>query len=477
MSMADINSYHKLETILISPVQLYLDPSNPRLIVDAEDDISYSNEKILSSDLQNDVLEKINESEFKVDDLVKSITEKGFMGGTTPLIVKEIGDTGKYLVLEGNRRTAAIKSILRNKSRVDDSCLDTLINIEAKKFIYKNNNKYSEEQIINIILGQIHVSGALGWGAMERAHYIYRSYLMEIRKLKLSKSFVINKDSLKNVSDVYSFKESEIQKNLKIYRVYDQIRDAGYSIKSDRFSLIELAVSDSALSYSYFELNSQLQFSDVGLDRFINLIDPNEGPVKNPRLFRQFSYIFKNGTDDDVNKVEKLIADIGDVYADVMMRKKGSYLYDRLNKIHEEIQEIDISELSELSLSSREFTEAQRIVHTVIKKLYPIIENIKKSNGNDLSKLPASIHEAICLNSKSTQNIIRNTFKSFKNKTCVADIEYLIGSTLKYLNIVANGDMKKVYFENTRDEVVKMMASGIIKVYKTSSSERFKLMG
>ena len=409
MSLADINLYHELETALISFEQLVLDPNNPRLIVDSEDDIKYSNEKLMSQGVQSDVLDKINRSEFKVDDLVKSIAEKGFMNGTAPLIVKEISDKGEYLVLEGNRRTAAIKNILKNPNTVDDSCLDTLKDIEVKVFRYKENSKYTEEQIINVILGQIHVSGALGWGAMERAHYIYRSYLMELVKTNSNNNFVVNKTAIKSVSRIYSFKEKEILSNLKIYRVYEQLKNAGNKIRSDRFSLIDMAISDKNLSNIYFELDDTYRFSNIGMERLLNLIDTNTGPIKNPGLFRKFSFIYKNGNEEDVNKVVNLVADLDDVHSEIKRRMKGNYLFDRLNQINNDITKIDISELSNLSVGSKEYKVAAKIIFTVIKKIYPIIEDLKKTNEETNIDLPKTIEAVNKLRSKELQNIIRRT--------------------------------------------------------------------
>ena len=417
MSLSDINKYHSLETASISSGQLYLDPNNPRLIVDSEDDIIYSDDKLISQGVQSDVLDKINRSEFKVDDLIKSIAEKGYMNGTAPLIVKELSDKGEYLVLEGNRRTAAIKNILNNPNTVDESCLDTLKNIEVKVFRYKRNSKYSEEQIINVILGQIHVSGALGWGAMERAHYIYRSYLMELVKTNSNNNFIVSKTAINRVSAIYSFKEKEITTSLKIYRVYEQLKNSGNKIKSDRFSLIDMAITDKNLSNMYFELDDTYLFSNIGMQRLLVLIDPNTGPIKNPGLFRKFSFIYKNGNIEDINKVVNLVADLEDIHSEVKKRKKGNYLYDRLSQINSDITKIDISELSNLSVGTKEYKVATRIVFTVLKKIYPILENLKNTNIASSRELPKTVEAAIKLGSSEIQNIVRGTIKDQPNKT------------------------------------------------------------
>ncbi len=476
MSLADINLYFDLDTLFVTNDKLYLDPNNPRLIVDSEDDIKYSNVKAISEDVQSDILVKINRSEFKVDDLVKSIYEKGFLNGTSPLIVKEIDKSGKYLVLEGNRRIAAIKNILKEQN-IGSSCLNTLKSIEVKVFKYKKNKQYSEDQIINVILGQIHVSGALGWGAMERAHYIYRSYQMELSKTNSSKEFSVNKNAIRNVSEIYSFKENEIIKNLKIYRVYEQIKYAGYQIRPDCFTLIDLSVSDSNLSKDYFGLDDEYQFSNVGVDRFIKLMVSKNGPISNPKLFKEFSFIYKNGNDKDISCVENLVSNLSEVYLDVKKHKKGSYLYDRLSQIHNDLMKIDISELGELTKQSKEFMEAEHIVKIVIKKVYPLIDKIKNSNIDKLKRAPLTVDDVGKLSSKEINGIIRETFKLMPNKTCAADFNILATKSLRYLKIITRGKKRERYNLIIREEAKNMLSAGIIKIYRTNKNERFKLIG
>lgn len=479
MSLAGINDFYKLETISVSPDQLFLDPSNPRLIVDIEDDVKYPANVLISDDVQNDVLSKIGLSEFKVDDLVRSITEKGFMNGAAPLIVKKIDSTNKFVVLEGNRRTAAIKKILRNSQKVDQKCLKTLQAIQVSEFTFIENNKFSEEQIVNIVLGQIHVGGALDWGAMERAHYIYRSYMMEIYSKKLKREFVFDEHAIKHVSDIYSFKPAEIKTNLKIYRVFEQIKESGFKISSDKFSLLDIAVTDSTLSSLYFDFNNRrFRFSEVGIEKFIDLINPHHGPIKNPKLFRQFSYIVKNGTEEDIRKVERSSSSVSDVHAEVQKRKKGNLLHDRLTQIYGEIKKLDISDLANLDHESSEFKEAKRIVEVVVKKIYPLIEGrAKNSKTVNPPELPSSIDELLQVNPQTLRAIIRETLSKRPNRTCVGDPEKLCGYSLNYLGIVTKGTNRNKFMAKGQSQVVKMIKDGIIQVYSTGTNSRYKLIG
>ena len=61
--LADITKFHQLVSKKLSPSQLLLDPSNPRINVDVDLDHHYTNEEILSDSIQKDILRKISNNE------------------------------------------------------------------------------------------------------------------------------------------------------------------------------------------------------------------------------------------------------------------------------------------------------------------------------------------------------------------------------------------------------------------------------
>lgn len=93
----------------ISPTELLLDPKNPRLY----------NGKSFGDNTDPHELVKALADTADLEELIKSISENGYMS-IEPLIVMQRRD--KYVVLEGNRRLAAIKLLteegLARKCRV-----------------------------------------------------------------------------------------------------------------------------------------------------------------------------------------------------------------------------------------------------------------------------------------------------------------------------------------------------------------------
>ena len=88
--------HSKWKELQLSPVNLQLDPKNPR--------IPHSGEDLSQPELIADLVE--NE---KVYDLAKSIADNGYYPIEALIIVQE---NKEKLVLEGNRRLAALKLLI-----------------------------------------------------------------------------------------------------------------------------------------------------------------------------------------------------------------------------------------------------------------------------------------------------------------------------------------------------------------------------
>ena len=150
-----------LEAKKIPTKDLHFDHKNPRLI-EFSIDRSTSEKKILN----------ILWSEMAVDEIVLSILANGFFDNEALLAVKE---NGKIVVIEGNRRLAAVKSILSP---------DEIENKGMAKYASKITPelKTALESIPVIILddrkdswgyiGFKHVNGPAKWGSYAKAQYI-----------------------------------------------------------------------------------------------------------------------------------------------------------------------------------------------------------------------------------------------------------------------------------------------------------------
>src|SRR4051812_19473929 len=107
MNLEGLTKSYSLSPIRVAPPRLLLDPRNPRLITESAQDKRYSLKEIQSAEVQRYIRDLVCRKEHDVKRLISSIQDMGFVGGLHEMIVKDLGEGGPYLVIEGNRRTAA----------------------------------------------------------------------------------------------------------------------------------------------------------------------------------------------------------------------------------------------------------------------------------------------------------------------------------------------------------------------------------
>jgi hypothetical protein len=147
-----------------SPVELQLDPYNPRLTRDEE---GSSQSKLL----------EIMVRRFNIDELAESIIAIGFQPFDPILVARE---RGKLVVLEGNRRIAALKLLLRPEdappryesawraysARLTPETLTAIRDIPVRVYPRRDSPD------VRAYIGFRHVTGVLTWPAFEKASFI-----------------------------------------------------------------------------------------------------------------------------------------------------------------------------------------------------------------------------------------------------------------------------------------------------------------
>lgn len=144
---------------------LYLDPTNPRL-----------GRKVAASDLlQSSIMDVMQD--WTLDELVLSFIESGFWPQEALIVVKEkLYGSEKFVVVEGNRRLAALKFLQQAVSGEPKS----------KKWLELVANKTLPDDLLRVIpyievpsraqvsayLGFRHVTGIKEWNPAEKAQYI-----------------------------------------------------------------------------------------------------------------------------------------------------------------------------------------------------------------------------------------------------------------------------------------------------------------
>jgi hypothetical protein len=140
----------------LSPGQLRFDPENPRFGGGLKD----------SS--QPEIQEALLGAPYYASELVDSFLENGFIE-YEPLVVRREGVT--FVVVEGNRRLAAVKEILANPEKYRD-CTKDFDKVPA--IVFPEQTDDEQQSQMRIYLGVHHMLGFREWPPIAKAQFLER---------------------------------------------------------------------------------------------------------------------------------------------------------------------------------------------------------------------------------------------------------------------------------------------------------------
>ncbi|SKA98313.1 hypothetical protein SAMN05443428_12821 [Caloramator quimbayensis] len=150
---------HNLMSKEVSINKLLLDPNNPRF--------SALKKKISTNKISDDVVQKktlTDISKFGVDELKDSIQNIGFLPIDRIVVVKLEEKSDFYVVIEGNRRIASVKSLLQDINEgleIDSQIVKSLEKINVLSIENMTYDNSSDYQLL--IQGLRHISGVKSW--------------------------------------------------------------------------------------------------------------------------------------------------------------------------------------------------------------------------------------------------------------------------------------------------------------------------
>lgn len=471
-----IGHYFTLERIYVKPEEIMLDPRNPRLSVMSEDYEHLRDVEIVKSELQRTVLSQISKKEHHLKELEEDIRFRGFIDGLGSFIVKDVPGTNKLLVLEGNRRTAAIKRLLESPNTITEHVRSSISEVAVSRFVYKQNNTYSEAQIVEMLLGIIHLKGPQPWGNLEKSSYIYQAYMREFAEGNGSNKFEYDLDVIEKLCRVFPLKSADVRNNLRVYVVYRQLVKAGYDVEQDRYSLMELATCDKLLRKEYFQVNGNtLKFKDIGLDRIYKLcIHPNR-PINDPPTFRKFKEIFKYGGNGSVEPIERGTSSVLEVYAKIKEDIDQGKMSEQLERILSQIRKLSIGAMSEADEECYELIE--QIVKVVNSKLARIVDYVDDEPDEidiyEDIEWPTNAQEALDMRDVDLRQFVIKTLIECPNSSCVRDT--ITTKVLKFMEVVTRGDPRRWFEMKVNDVLKEMIYDGLVEEYGTATNERIRL--
>ncbi|MFA5033965.1 MAG: ParB/Srx family N-terminal domain-containing protein [bacterium] len=159
------------ETKKVCIDNIFLDPNNPRFL-DLYNEPPVSYDLSIIQKRQDIILGRMIEGNFDIEELIKSISTSGFLPIDRIVVMKIDSGIDKYVIIEGNRRAAAIKTILKESEFYEPSLVDNLKEIEV--IILNSDAKNPELLDIGkqVVQGVRNVTGIKSWGPYQQAQFI-----------------------------------------------------------------------------------------------------------------------------------------------------------------------------------------------------------------------------------------------------------------------------------------------------------------
>jgi hypothetical protein len=152
----------------ISISKLLLDPNNYRFL-DGKKFKKKAANRFHEESVQNATLEKL-EQHYELDELKHSIITNGYVPMERIIVIPYPKKSGFFLVVEGNRRVAALKSLLKEKEEgVRELTQAQLASFAKIPCAILKSAGTSLKHAERIIMGIRHIAGPREWGAYQQA--------------------------------------------------------------------------------------------------------------------------------------------------------------------------------------------------------------------------------------------------------------------------------------------------------------------
>jgi hypothetical protein len=246
----------------------------PKLTDVPVEDLSFDSENPrLASVFENgsqDNLLKLLWTEMAVDEVALSIAANGFFREEPLVVMPAPKSRGKYIVLEGNRRLAAVKLLredgLREKLRATD--LPTLSDSQKKLLDTLPVSVYPKREDIWQYYGFRHINGAKPWDPFSKAQFI-----AEVHERQ--------KQSLDKIAESIGDRNRTVQRLYRGYVVLRQAEETGNFNREDRVK------NRFNFNYLYTALDQPDYQTFLGIDPKESL-RPNPVPDSHKEQLREF---------------------------------------------------------------------------------------------------------------------------------------------------------------------------------------------
>jgi hypothetical protein len=345
---------------------VFLDPNNPRFSNHGQGPIP--EEKITDGIIQEKCLTKMRE--YGIDDLKESIRRVGFVQIDKVVVreLKKTSGTKQFVVVEGNRRIAALKSLakeLETGIEVEEEIKKTILKFKVIAYAGK------QKDISWIIQGIRHISGIRNWPLYQQAEVL----------VKLSQE---NKMGIREASNIVGIGPKVAARLVRAWHGFLQIKDDeeyGQYVSSDHFSYFADVIFAKPVLQQWlgWDEKKQLFTNIMNLEKILSWIIPEEG--KDARVSRAMDLrdvivpamsnhpeLFKRFENDESMTVAKLNLEMG--------KHVATEVEDWLEKINEFNRDLKELPIVKIEPKKNEFKKILKETLKTVQKHLEILANL-----------------------------------------------------------------------------------------------------
>lgn len=461
----------------IDTKKLLLWPNNPRLKISDFSEVKYSIKQLLEPVNQNNIFKLLSKHEdHDVISIIKSMSKVGFMREKAPIVIK-IKGADRYLVLEGNRRLTAIKTILSDKSLSISAASRKSLEIIPCWIFQHTSKEIPLKSAISRMVAEAHIKGQKAHTRLQRAHMLYDAYEGFLADQGKSQGFSLDKNALTATADFFDFPEKELEGDISVIRLYKQFVEA-YEFEdipkkcSERLSWVHKNPGQFKKNFGYD--TNRLCFDEDGLERYYDVFLHPEAAVYNPQTFKKFLNVMRYGESEDIEAIREEPELLTEIDKRIREEKSDSRFLMGLEGIEKRLKSLRVSDFNKSIEESNAINRIVSLVDNKLRRLNPEPETPSSESESIPShfKRPTNIQEAISLNYSQLSKQVVRMVKSRPNSSCVRDkVPTLL---LREWNVKSRGRPREAFCEHVDELLDKMIKDGHLNSYR-ARNERVRV--
>jgi hypothetical protein len=461
----------------IESKKLLLWPNNPRLKISDFKEVKYTNKQLLESSNQRNIFKLLSRYEdHDVVTLVKSMCKAGFMRQKAPIVAK-IKGVDRYLVLEGNRRLTAIKTILADESLT----ISPANRISLEKipcWIFEHTSKEVPlKAAISRLVAEEHIKGQKPHTKLQRAHMLYDAYEGFLSEAGKGRKFVVDEAVLASTAEFFDFPQRELEGEISVVRLYKQFVEA-YELEdipkkcSERLSWVHKNQKHFKAHFGYDA--KHLSMEDEGLDCFYDVFLHPEAAVYNPQTFRKFLNVMRYGGPEDIAKIRDGSDALSDVERRIRQQRSGARFLLGLEGVEKRLNGLRVSDFNRTIDETSAIKRIVTLVDNKLRRLSPELTSTSSGEGikSGRFKKPTNIQEAMSLEYSQLTKQVAKVVRSRPNASCVR--EKVPTYLLKEWGVKSRGRPREAFCDHVDRTLTTMAEEGALILYR-ARNERVRL--